>query len=144
MLLSLTLPDQVSLSAKRYRARPTGPICCHITGTSWTSRFFRTTCLYPSLHQQRLASDPLLLPFDGAPPPTLSKSGSGRSTAIAAAAAPTSPAVTFVEASNSLSQPRTMVYEHGRWRLHRPNEKGDASYREWKPRDRVKIIFYCH
>ena len=76
-----------------------------VPGTSWTSRFFLTTYLYPSLHQQRLASDPLLLPFDDT-------------------------------ASNTI--------EIRFWRLRRSNEKVDASYREWKPSDRVKITLYYH
>ena len=55
------------LRAKRYRARPTGPIFCHANGSCWTSRFCRDTYLYPNLSEQRANCDPMLLPFDGSP-----------------------------------------------------------------------------
>ncbi|CAJ1946038.1 unnamed protein product [Cylindrotheca closterium] len=129
--------------ALSYRVRRTGPVFCHANGIAWTSFFFRSTYLYPSLYKQRLEGDPLLLPFDGTPSNTIESRfwslhcyrRGGRS---------------HVSRGDTCGGRRltiaseTQVYKHGRWRLRRSNEKVGTSYRKWKPRERVKITLYCH
>ena len=127
--------------AKRYRARPTGPIFCHINGTRWSSFFFRNTYLYPSLHRQRLNGDPLLAPFDGSSGNSIESRfwslhcyrRGGRSHVSRGG---------IYGGHRLRTANETMVYEHARWRLRK--HKVDKHYQEWTPRDRIKITLYCH
>ena len=44
------------------------PIFRNSNGTAWNSRYFRTTYLWPSLHEQRLQGESSLQAFDGSTP----------------------------------------------------------------------------
>lgn len=103
----------------------------------WTSLFFRTEILYPSLHLQQLQGDGFLAPFQ---PNTVNsiehKFWSVNSYRRGAR--------THAQRGRGLQKASTaQVYEHGRWRRQRTGEKIDVMYREWSLRDRLLITFYC-
>ncbi|CAJ1934806.1 unnamed protein product [Cylindrotheca closterium] len=129
--------------AQTYRARRTGPVFCHANGTVWTSHFFRTTYLYPSLKKQRLEGDPLLLPFDGSISNTIESRFWSLHTFRRGGRSHVSRGESYAGKRLTIAS-ETQVYEHGRWRYRRANEKVGTSYREWTPRERVKITLYCH
>ena len=132
------------LRAKRYRARPTGPIFCHLDGTPWTSNFFRTTYLYPSLHRQRLLGDPFLAPFDGSPGNSIESRFWSLHCYRRGGRSHVSRGCIYGGLRLTIAS-KTQVYEHARWRLRKKGgEKVDIHYREWTKRDRVKITLYCH
>lgn len=133
--------------AKRYSylLLPTSPIFCHLDGSPWTSLFFRTTFLYPSLAKQRRDGDPYLTPFNG-------PSGSLNSLEAKfwslhcfrrGARSHVSRGGRFGK-HRLRKATRDQVYEHGRWHYRRSSEPIDVIYREWVPFDRIKLTLYSH
>lgn len=111
----------------------------HDDGIPWTSRYFRTTFLYPSLHAQRLAGDPFLRAFDGSPGNSIEDKYWSLNCYRRGGRSHVSKSRTGAYKKATKAQ----IYEHGRWRLNRSSEPVDVMYREWTLRDRIKITLYC-
>jgi len=120
-----------------------GPIFCHPNGEKWSSKFFRTTFLYPSLHRQRRGGDKLLLPFDGSPANRLEDRFWSLHCFRRGGRSHVSRGGNFGHARLRKAT-KDEVYEHARWRLRRSAERIDVIYREWTPLDRIKITLNCH
>jgi hypothetical protein len=117
------------------------PIFCHPDGAPWTSLYFRTTFLYPSLHTQQQAGDSYLRPYTGGLGNSLGAKmwslhcyrRGGRS---------------HVSRGGVYGRRRfkkatsTQVYEHARWRRRRSGEAIDVAYREWTSRDKIKLTLH--
>jgi hypothetical protein len=131
-----------------HRARVTsapavGPIFRHLDGSSWTSRYFRLTYLYPSLSRQRVRGDPYLVPFDGSPGNSLPEKFWSLHCYRRGARSHVSRGGKF--GRHRFKKAATdQVYEHARWRYKRSSEAVDVMYREWTPLDRIKLTLYCH
>lgn len=111
----------------------------HRSGTNWTSNYFRTTYLLPSLHDQRLAGDPNLRPYDGSPGNSLadkfwsmhSYRRGGRSH------------VSRRREGCARKATAEEVTEHGRWRSKRSSMDMPTAYNEWTIADRISITMLC-
>ena len=108
-------------------------------GKPWTSKYYRTTYLYPALHKMRAEGDAYLRPYDGTPGNSLEEKFWSLHS--------------FRRGANShvsRRQPNTVrkaddseKYAHARWRKHRQNEKIDKQYEEWPISARVNITLCC-
>jgi len=112
----------------------------HADGSPWTSKYYRTTYLYPFLHMQRLADDLHLKPFDGVGAHQSleevfyslhSYRRGGRSEVSKARPVPLRRATD------------DEVNEHGRWRVKRSNMKMAQLYLSWDLVERVAITAHC-
>ena len=117
-------------------------ILTHANGTPWTSLSFRQQILYPSLHLQRAAGDPYLLPFDGTP-------GNDIASKFWSLHCYRRGARSHVSRGGKFGRHRLRratkdeVYEHGRWRRRRSGEAIDKIYQSWPLRDRLKLTLFC-
>ena len=114
-------------------------ICRHASGTRWDSFYLRSTYLWPSLTQQRLAGEPTLHRFDGSPGSTIPESFYSSNSWRRGA-------------TNHVSRKRLWCRrkatpretdEHGRWRVPRANLSMQMAYRQWSINDRVSITLCC-
>lgn len=119
-------------------------IFSHVDGSPWTSAYFRKTYLYPCLHRLRQNGDTLLKPFNG------SSVGNTIEAKFWSLHCYRRGARSHVSRGGTFGQHRfkkatkDQVYEHARWRYRRSSEPIDVMYREWTPRDRIKITLLCH
>ena len=106
----------------------------HQDGSSWTSRSFRTTFLYPSLRSLQTAGDPALTPYTG-------PDGNRLEDKFWALHSFRRGARSHVSRrrlnASGRPAPASLVYEHGRWRRRRSSEPIDVQYLEWPVRDKI-------
>lgn len=111
----------------------------HSSGARWTSHYFRTTFLWPSLHEQRLRGDAALRPFDGSPGNSIEdKYWSLHSYRRGARSHVSKRRANCVRKATP-----TEVSEHGRWRTKRSSMDMPTAYLEWTISDRVNITLLC-
>jgi hypothetical protein len=123
---------------------PTQPhlVFTHPDGTPWTSIYFRTRHLYPSLRRQQVAGDPYLRPFTGGTAGTIESKYWSLHCYRRGARSHVSRGGKFGR-HRFRRATNPQVYEHARWRYRRSSEAVDVMYREWTPRDRIKLTLYC-
>jgi hypothetical protein len=116
------------------------PICRHSNGTVWTSRYFRTTYLWPSLHDQRLQGDPTLQAFDSSTPgfsipekfySSNSYRRGGRTH------------VSKKRPGCIRKATEAEVTEHARWRKRREQLDMPSQYLGWSLDDRLAVTLLC-
>jgi hypothetical protein len=111
----------------------------HANGQQWSSRFFRTTFLYPSLQQQRTDGDVTLRPFDGSRGNAIAdKYYSMHSYRRGARSQCSRKRDGFLRAAT-----KPEVNEHGRWRVSRGSMDMATQYLEWSIADRLSITLLC-
>jgi hypothetical protein len=111
----------------------------HAGGAPWTSHFFRSTYLIPSLHEQRLSGEPTLRPYDGSPGNTLmEKFWSMHSYRRGARSHVSRKRPGCVRKAFERE-----VTEHGRWRLRRSAMDMPTAYLEWNIPDRLILTLLC-
>ena len=114
-------------------------IFCHSDGRPWTSNFFRTTYLLPSLQEQRDGGDPTLRAYDGSMGMTLIEKfwsmhcyrSGGR---------------THVDKQRPLctrKATRSEITEHARWRVKRSSMDMPMAYLQAPLKDRLAITLLC-
>ena len=114
-------------------------ICRHASGTRWDSFYLRSTYLWPSLTQQRLAGEPTLHRFDGSPGSTIPDSFYSSNSWRRGATNHVSRKRLWCRRK---ATPREMD-EHGRWRVSRANLSMQMAYSQWSINDRVSITLCC-
>ena len=116
------------------------PICRNSNGTPWNSRYFRTTYLWPSLHEQRLQGEPSLQAFDGSTPgmsipekfySSNSYRRGGRTH------------VSKKRAGCVRKATGTETTEHARWRTPRAQLDMPGQYLGWSLDDRLDVTLLC-
>lgn len=119
-------------------SRPSDLIFSTPNGNPWTSIFFRTTFLHPSLMEQR-STDAFLRAFNN-------ESGNTIPDKFWSLHSYRRGARTHVSRRHR-SQMRTAttdeIYEHARWRRRSSSEQIDVHYREWTLRDRISLTQLC-
>ena len=108
-------------------------------GSQWTSAFFRSTYLWPSLNEQRLAGDPHLRPYDGSPGNTLMEKFWSMHCYRRGGRTQVSKRRPFCVRKATDAE----VFEHGRWRRTRQSLTMDKAYLEWLICDRTAITLLC-
>lgn len=119
-------------------SRTYAPIFQHADGSAWTSFYFRSSFLYPSLLLQRSQGDPFLRAFDDSPGNSIPKKYWSLHCYRRGAR-------THVSRSHPTQRRKAtpaQVYEHGRWRRRASGEPIDIRYREWTIHDRVLLTLY--
>lgn len=117
----------------------TGHIFQHLDGSRWTSRYYRETILWPSLHEQRLGGDVALRGYDGSPGNTIQeKFWSMHSYRRGGRSQVSRKRDGFVRKATNQE-----VTEHGRWRLKRAAMDMPTSYLEWSVADRIPVTLFC-
>ena len=121
-------------------ATSTLPICRHLNGKAWTSHYFRTTYLWPSLHEQRLQGEPSLQQFDSSAPglsipekfySSNSYRRGGRTH------------VSKKRAGCIRKATKEEVTEHARWRKSRAQLDMPGQYLGWALEDRIDVTLLC-
>jgi len=110
-------------------------IFMHPGGSQWTSAFFRSTHLWPSLNEQHLAGDPHLQPYDGSPGNTLMEKFWSMHCYQRGGCTQVSKRRPFCVRPATDSE----VFEHGRWRRTHQSLTMDKAYLEWLICDRTAI-----
>ena len=124
----LITPELIASTELIFRTAGTG---------QWTSLFFRTQVLYPSLYLQQWQGDGFLAPFHANTPQSIENKFWSLNSYRRGAR-------THAQRGRGLEKANTtQIYEHGRWRRRRTGEHIDVMYREWSLRDRLLITFYC-
>ena len=120
-------------------ATDTRLICRNTDGSAWTSGYFRSTYLWPSLTQQRLEGEPTLQRFDGSPGMTIAERFySGHSWRRGGN--------THVTKRRPLCDRRATdreIDEHARWETPRAQQEMRVAYRQWTLADRLAITLHC-
>ena len=115
-------------------------ICRHASGSPWTSRYFRSTYLWPSLQEQRLQGEPSLQSYDGSPgnsiPEQFWSSNSYRRGGRTHVSRKRPGCVRKASPAE--------VNEHGRWRVPRAQLDMPTAYNGWSLEDRVQMTLLCH
>ena len=114
-------------------------IFCHRDGRPWTSNFFRTTYLLPSLQEQRDSGDPTLRAYDGSLGMTLIEKfwsmhcyRSGGRTHVQKLRLLCTRKATPVE-----------ITEHARWRVKRSSMDMPTAYLQASLKDRIALTLLC-
>jgi hypothetical protein len=106
----------------------------HEDGAPWTSSYFRTTFLYPSLLRQAEAGDAYLRPYRIDIPEKFWSLNCYRRGARSH--------VSHTRTRGYAVATKAQIYEHGRWRLKRSSEDIDKVYQQWPLSERLKITLY--
>lgn len=116
------------------------PICCNSNGTAWTSRYFRTTYLWPSLHEQRQQGDPSLQAFDGSAPGMSIPEKFYSSNSYRRGGRTHVPKKRLGCVRKAT---RTKTTEHARWRTPRAQMDMPGQYMGWSLDDRLDVTLLC-
>jgi hypothetical protein len=117
-------------------------VFAHPSGTPWTSSFYRTEFLYPSLTRQRQAGDAMLTAFDGTPGNTIESKFWSLHCFRRGARSQVSRGFNFGH-HRFRKALKSQVYEHGRWRRRRSSEEIDVVYVQWTVLQLIQITLYC-
>jgi hypothetical protein len=112
---------------------------CHPNGVRWSSSYFRSTYLLPSLNAQRLAGKASLQVFDGSPGNTLAEKFYSINSYRRGARSH----VSKKRPSNVRKASPDEVTEHGRWRVERSSMSMPEAYQQWTVADRLSITQLC-
>jgi hypothetical protein len=114
-------------------------LCRHSNGSAWSSRYFRSTYLWPALQEQRLMGEPTLQNLDGSPgnsiPEKFWSSNSYRRGGRTH--------VSRKRPGCLRKATKEEVNEHGRWRKPRASLDMPSAYNGWSVADRVSITLQC-
>ena len=120
-------------------AADTRPICRQPDGTPWTSQFFRSTYLWPSLTQQRLEGEPTLQRFDDSPGLSIPE----RFYSMHCWRRGGNSHVTKKRRFCKRRATDREIDEHGRWEKPRDKQEMKVAYRQWTLADRHAITYEC-
>lgn len=118
-----------------------GPIFLETDGTPWSSLFFRTNFVYPSLQQLQAGGDPYLLPFQGEGN-TIPEKFWALHMYRRGARSQSTRGGSHLQHNFKVAKP-DQVYEHGRWRKRRSSQPIDKQYSEWSYAERLYITLFC-
>jgi hypothetical protein len=116
------------------------PICRHTNGAAWTSRYFRTTYLWPSLHEQRLQGDPSLQAYDSSAPGMSNPEKFYSSNSYRRGGRTH---VSKKRAGCLRKATEAEITEHARWRTPRAQLDMPGQYLGWSLDDRVDVTLQC-
>jgi hypothetical protein len=115
------------------------PMFVHANGTAWTSQYFRSTFLYPSLYRQQ-ATDPMLAQMDGSEGNSIEE----RFWSLHSYKRGARSHVTRGGTPGMRKATNDEIYEHARWaRKQSKSEAIDVIYREWNPIERIRLTLLC-
>jgi hypothetical protein len=117
----------------------TTAVFCYQDGQQWSSKFFRTTYLIPSLQVQRERGDPTLRAYDGSMGMTIQeKFWSMHSYRIGARSH-----VQLQRLLCSRKATPTEISEHARWRTKRSSMDMPTAYLQGSVKDRLGLTLFC-
>jgi hypothetical protein len=114
-------------------------VFCHQGGQPWSSNFFRTTYLIPSLQEQREMGDPTLRAYDGSTGMTLLEKFWSMHSYRSGARTHVHQHRQFCARKATPSE----VSEHARWRMKRSSMDMPTAYLQGPIKDRLALTLLC-